>query len=187
MTIYSQIVKPCSRKAMDVHSGVLCSLIMMFHQPTHTSLVSYLIPFALHKKQLVYFFNYTFYTENSKSKEIVIYNHEAIAAFSSIQHSVWIPPNVIPQAMLFGTRHWLGQSQKKRKNKFCFDSMMLLLHTYIWWYYNYGQLYSKCSWSMTNLLIVHFQSRRWHLFRVSQTMSLSQMMFVYIYVCFLTL
>ncbi len=30
-----------------------------------------------------------------------------------------------------------------------FDSMMLY-YNYIW-YYNYGQLYSKCKWSMKNL------------------------------------
>ncbi len=57
--------------------------------------------------------------------------------------------HVIPQATLFGTGHSLGQSQKKP-----FSALIVWSFYYIW-YYNYGQLYSKCRWSMTNL-INHF-------------------------------
>ncbi len=53
--------------------------------------------------------------------------------------------NQVPQAMLFGTGHWLGQSQK---NLF---SALIVWRFYYIWYYNYGQVYFKCRWSMTNL------------------------------------
>ncbi len=51
--------------------------------------------------------------------------------------------------------------------KSVFSALIVWCFSYIW-YYHYSQLYSKYRWSVTN------QSRKWHLFRVSQTMSLSQ-------------
>ncbi len=43
------------------------------------------------------------------------------------------------QAMLFWTGHWLGQFQKKQV------SAVIVWCFYYIWYYNYGQLYSKCK------------------------------------------
>ncbi len=63
------------------------------------------------------------------AKPSVIFSEQPFIWWYSIQ---W---QCIPQATLFGTGHWFGQSQKKpwlgqsqKKTIFCFDNMMLLLH-----------------------------------------------------------
>ncbi len=109
---------------------------------------------------------------NIHSKSLESFDHRAlwltyialiIFIFISKRRSLLCLTRGVPQMTLFGTGHWMGQSQK---NSF---SMLIVWYFYYIWYYNYSQLYSKCRWSMTNLWLVIFQSWKWLLFRVSQT------------------
>ncbi len=58
------------------------------------------------------------------------------------------------QATLFGTGHCLGHSQKKLFSALIYDGFF-----YYIFYYNYGQLYSKCRWRMTDLTS-HFSNQK---------------------------
>ncbi len=81
------------------------------------------------------------------------------------QHISYMPWWTLPQATLFGTGQWLRQSLKKP-----ISALIVWCSYYIW----SGQLYSKCRWSIINLTSYFLKRKMAPVFRLSQTMLLSQ-------------